>query len=135
MSVNICLLSYRWSGEPWRPGQSTLLQVFVSIQSMIFCDEPWCNEPGRESQVGSIHSKKFNKGIRRLTLRWAMLDWLQKQRKDENGIWTAIVEKHFQVNAEAILLLAEGWLKDGHKDDARRRQIPDFTDYDLAIDG
>jgi ubiquitin-protein ligase len=112
----VCLsLIGTWSGEPWRPGQSTLLQVFVSIQSMIFCEEPWCNEPGRESQIGSVQSKNFNKSIRRLTLRWAMLDWAEKQKKSENHIWTAIVDNHFQVNTEAILLLARNWLIDGFR--------------------
>jgi len=37
----VCLsLLGTWSGEPWKPGVSTLLQVLVSIQAMTFCDEP-----------------------------------------------------------------------------------------------
>lgn len=28
-------------------GQSTLLQVLISIQSLIMCEEPYLNEPGR----------------------------------------------------------------------------------------
>ena len=32
---------------PSGAGKSTILQILVSIQAMIFCDEPWYNEPGR----------------------------------------------------------------------------------------
>jgi ubiquitin-protein ligase len=44
----VCLsLLGTWVGEPWNPNQSTLLQVLVSIQAMILCEEPWYNEPGK----------------------------------------------------------------------------------------
>jgi hypothetical protein len=46
----VCLsLLGTWSGgqnETWDPKSSTLLQVLVSIQSLIFVPEPYFNEPG-----------------------------------------------------------------------------------------
>ena len=42
----VCLsLLGTWSGPGWVPGKSTLLQVLVSIQAMILCEEPIANEP------------------------------------------------------------------------------------------
>ena len=55
----VCLsLLGTWPGEPWKPGESTLLQVLVSLQAMVFCEQPWYNEPGRECNYGSVHANK-----------------------------------------------------------------------------
>ncbi|KAK4687368.1 hypothetical protein P7C73_g2746, partial [Tremellales sp. Uapishka_1] len=43
----VCLsLLGTWSGPGWIGGQSTLLQVLISLQSLILCEEPYLNEPG-----------------------------------------------------------------------------------------
>ena len=49
----VCLsLLGTWSGPGWDPKVSTLLQVLVSIQSLIMVPDPYFNEPGYEaSQV------------------------------------------------------------------------------------
>jgi len=47
-SQKVCLsLLGTWSGPGWISDQSTLLQVLISIQSLIFCEEPYLNEPGQ----------------------------------------------------------------------------------------
>ena len=47
----VCLsLLGTWQGaqnETWDPKTSTLLQVLVSIQSLIFVPQPYFNEPGK----------------------------------------------------------------------------------------
>ena len=46
-SGKVCLsLLGTWSGEPWTVN-STLLQILVSVQSLILCKEPYYNEPAR----------------------------------------------------------------------------------------
>lgn len=46
----VCLsLLGTWNGPGWVSGKSTLLQVLVSIQSMILWSEPITNEPGESS--------------------------------------------------------------------------------------
>ena len=53
----VCLsLLGTWSGPGWVPGRSTLLQVLISIQSMILCDEPYLNEPGWANSAGTPQS-------------------------------------------------------------------------------
>ena len=105
--LQVCLsLLGTWSGEKWNPTQSTLLQVFISIQAMIFCAEPWCNEPGRENARGTGPSRTYNKTIQALTVRHAMLGWLDAK---VDPIWTDVVTTHFTKNADAISKLVNGW--------------------------
>ena len=40
-------------GETWNAETSTLLQVLVSIQALIFVSDPYYNEPGFEAQMGT----------------------------------------------------------------------------------
>ena len=40
-------------GETWDPAVSTMLQVIVSIQSLILCPRPYFNEPGFERLIGT----------------------------------------------------------------------------------
>lgn len=106
----VCLsLLGTWSGENWKPGKSTLLQVFLSIQAMIFCEHPWTNEPSREDQAHLQVSKDYNKGIRTLTVRHAMLYWLQS---NDDNIWSDVVLGHFKNNATQILNQVREWAKD-----------------------
>ncbi|KAI1390451.1 uncharacterized protein F4822DRAFT_426299 [Hypoxylon trugodes] len=73
----ICLsLLGTWSGEPWRANKSTILQVLVSIQAMILCEQPWYNEPGRELNENKSLSTKYNNDIRSWTLQYALLPWI-----------------------------------------------------------
>ncbi|PXF42562.1 putative ubiquitin-conjugating enzyme protein 17 [Gracilariopsis chorda] len=54
----VCLsLLGTWSGPSWNQS-STILQVLVSIQSLIFVSEPYFNEPGYESQIGTSAGKR-----------------------------------------------------------------------------
>lgn len=73
---------------------------------MIFCDDPWCNEPGREGQSGTPQSKHYNQSIQAMTVRYAMLGWLQP---GHNSIWKDIVKEHFTNNAVTILKKVKEW--------------------------
>ena len=56
----------RWQAEAARCG----VQVLVSIQSLIFVDDPYFNEPGYEESMhterGRAASKAYNLNIRRV---------------------------------------------------------------------
>ena len=50
----ICIsLLNTWDGPSWDPKTSTLMQVLVSIQALIFVDEPIFNEPDRQAMIGT----------------------------------------------------------------------------------
>lgn len=73
----VCLsLLGTWHGEEtemWVPGQSTMLQVLVSIQALILNAKPFFNEPGFEiSYVGAEgekRSRKYNEDAFALSLK------------------------------------------------------------------
>ena len=47
-------------GERWNETTSTVLQVLVSIQSLILVPEPYFNEPGYEQEIGTEAGKKHS---------------------------------------------------------------------------
>jgi baculoviral IAP repeat-containing protein 6 len=69
----VCLsLLGTWSGPGWISGESTLLQVMVSIQSLIFVNDPYFNEPGYAKSQGTPQGTKrsdaYNANLRTQTL-------------------------------------------------------------------
>ncbi|EME46926.1 hypothetical protein DOTSEDRAFT_52255 [Dothistroma septosporum NZE10] len=108
-TVCLSLLNTWETGTPWTPGESTILQVLVSIQAMIFCDYPWSNEPGREGLEDSAQSKAYNRSLHPKTVEFAMLDWLEGKG---NNIWHDVVVQHFQERQEEILETVGKWKDD-----------------------
>ncbi|KAL9079212.1 MAG: hypothetical protein Q9157_001881 [Trypethelium eluteriae] len=107
-SGKVCLsLLGTWSGEPWQPGSSTILQVLLSIQAMIFCEEPWCNEPGREGSTGTKKSKEYNKSVQGWTTQHAMGGWLKGI--GEESVWSDVVMQHFQISGTEIWAKVQEW--------------------------
>ncbi|KAJ4485664.1 hypothetical protein J3R30DRAFT_3282130 [Lentinula aciculospora] len=101
----VCLsLLGTWPGSPeeqWLPYKSTLLQVLVSIQSMILIDLPYFNEPGYgRANPKSAASINYNRNISLQTTRWAIVDWLREEHR--NGIWGEVIALHFSIRKENI---------------------------------
>lgn len=75
IAQKVCLsLLGTWQGPGWIAGQSTLLQVLISIQSLIMCEEPYLNEPGWANDGGSANSKAYSANVRRMVLIDAMAE-------------------------------------------------------------
>jgi ubiquitin-protein ligase len=97
----VCLsLLGTWSGnegEKWNPKTSTLLQILVSIQSLIFTDKPYFNEPGYENHMNSEEGKKanddYNKAIKSHTQKWAIENMIKNPSED----FKEIIIKHFKL--------------------------------------
>jgi hypothetical protein len=129
----VCLsLLGTWTGEPWRPGQSTILQVLTSIQAMVLCDQPWYNEPGYQLSPDPLRSESYNQEIRHYTAHHAMLRWLKAEKSNIQGatgirstdkqqaaaniaahtkipFWSMLVTKHFRTRRENILATVNAW--------------------------
>eukprot|EP01122_Echinamoeba_exundans_P017354 TRINITY_DN911_c4_g1_i1.p1 TRINITY_DN911_c4_g1~~TRINITY_DN911_c4_g1_i1.p1 ORF type:complete len:3990 (-),score=695.43 TRINITY_DN911_c4_g1_i1:1688-12457(-) len=118
----VCLsLLGTWRGgatEKWNETTSTLLQVFVSIQSLILVEQPYFNEPGYESAIGTPkgeqQSRAYNEVIRLATIRWAMIDMLQHPP----AAFADVVRRHFSLKRGRIMRDVKAWLeeaKETHK--------------------
>ncbi|DBB18625.1 TPA: Baculoviral IAP repeat-containing protein 6 [Trebouxia sp. C0006] len=112
----VCLsLLGTWSGPSWDPTHSTLLQVLISIQSMILVDDPYFNEPGYESSRGSTHGKSANDAYNRQqqhnTLRHALLPAL----KHPDPCFVDIIKQHFQLKTGVIQQQMQEWLAKADK--------------------
>jgi len=99
----VCLsLLGTWSGPGWSPTHSNLLQLFLSIQSLIFVEEPYFNEPGYDSHRDTAWGKKlsgnYDRHIRLLCLKWALLDHLENPPKGFENIF----HTHIKMKAEEI---------------------------------
>lgn len=109
----VCLsLLGTWQGasqETWNPKTSTLLQVLVSIQSLIFISQPYFNEPGYEAMMhtaaGQQESEDYNEKIRLATARWAIVEQL---RIPPLGFKPVIIN-HFKLRAAEVLQQVKSW--------------------------
>jgi len=101
-----------WHGEGWDPEQSTLLQVCVSIQSIIMIQEPFFNEPGYErnrgTPEGDRQNRQYNETIREGTVRHAMVDILAKPP----DAFASTIRTHFRLRKAQILEQVRGWAAD-----------------------
>jgi baculoviral IAP repeat-containing protein 6 len=103
----VCLsLLGTWSGaegENWNKETSTLLQVLVSIQSLILVPDPYFNEPGYErtmhTEEGKRRSREYNENIYEQTIRFAMIGQL---RQPPYG-YEDVIRAHFYLRKDAIL--------------------------------
>ncbi|KAG6817467.1 hypothetical protein H0H87_008635 [Tephrocybe sp. NHM501043] len=103
----VCLsLLGTWSGPGWISGKSTLLQVLISIQSMILCEEPYLNEPGWANQGGSPSSRAYSANVRRMVLKTAMLGNLKAPPEP----FADIIRTHFRLKARSIAAQLDKWL-------------------------
>ncbi|KAI1493281.1 ubiquitin-conjugating enzyme/RWD-like protein [Biscogniauxia mediterranea] len=110
----ICLsLLGTWSGEPWNANHSTILQVLVSIQSMILCQEPWYNEPGREMTKSNSMSTRYNNQIRAYTIDIVIRPWVNSLSarntlpatgpvSPSSRIWEETVRLYLKANGKDI---------------------------------
>ncbi|EMD40382.1 hypothetical protein CERSUDRAFT_110990 [Gelatoporia subvermispora B] len=103
----VCLsLLGTWSGPGWIAGKSTLLQVLVSIQSMILCEEPYLNEPGWASSAGTAESRSYSANVRRMVVKIAMLGML----KNSPEPFEEVIRTHFRLKARSIMQQLDRWL-------------------------
>eukprot|EP00903_Cladosiphon_okamuranus_P005775 g5723.t1 len=97
-------------GESWNAQTSTLLQVLVSVQSLILVPQPWFNEPGYERQLGTEQGKaqswEYNAKQREGTLRLAMLQMLQSPPAGFENV----VKGHFYLRRKFLEGLLEQYI-------------------------
>ncbi|KAF6265753.1 ubiquitin elongating factor core-domain-containing protein [Scenedesmus sp. NREL 46B-D3] len=118
----VCLsLLGTWHGgdeaSKWNPNSSSLFQILLSIQGMIFVEDPYFNEPNvermRGTSEGTITSMRYNAELRLHTLRWAVLDLLKKAPPGLQDV----VSSHFRVLRGVLAARAGRWLREAARAD------------------
>lgn len=105
--MQVCLsLLGTWSGPSWRPGKSTLLQVLISLQSLVFVAEPYYNEPGYESRESSAASEAYNQEVRLNAMRYAILAPL----KNPPRAFQDVTQQHFWLKRAEIAAQVDDWI-------------------------
>ncbi|KAL2632127.1 hypothetical protein R1flu_016813 [Riccia fluitans] len=122
-SGKICLsLLGTWSGPGWVPGKSTLLQVLVSIQSLIFVKDPYYNEPGFE-QRRTEEAEKENSRHREHTLNLAVLGSLRKP----DPCFADIAREHFILKKEELEQQCDEWVNAVTADGSAKSRISNIA--------
>jgi len=106
----VCLsLLGTWHGPGWDKETSTILQVLVSIQSLIFVPDPYYNEPGFEALRGTVEgneqSASYNATIREATLNEAIF----KQMLYPSRFFEDVIKTHFAMKSKCILAQLQCW--------------------------
>jgi len=100
--------------EQWNESTSSLLQVLVSIQAQILIEQPYFNEPGHETSIGTssgnTSNATYNANIRSYTLKSTMLDLLKNPSLYPQ--FTDVVTNHFRLKKDYIKKLCEKWKSD-----------------------
>ena len=109
----VCLsLLGTWAGqesEKWNKSTSTFLQVLVSIQSLIFVEDPYFNEPGYEKQInttiGKKNSKTYNEPLQINTIKFAINDMI----KNPPLGMEEVIKQHFKFKKDEIIETTNKW--------------------------
>jgi hypothetical protein len=100
-----------WSGEKWTP-ESTMMQLLVSIQSLILIEEPYFNEPGYQNSYGSHEGTKrseaYNKNIRKQNINWGIINALKNPAPE----FESVIMKHFEHKRFDIMEMIDKWTKE-----------------------
>jgi ubiquitin-protein ligase len=107
----VCLsLLGTWQGESWNEN-STILQVLVSIQSLILIEHPYFNEPGYQGSYGTKNgmeeSKKYNQLVETNNIKWAIIDNILNPVPE----FAEIIKNHYSIKKNDIIQLAQKWGK------------------------
>ena len=111
----VCLsLLGTWSGsggEKWNKNTSTILQILVSIQSLILVENPYFNEPGYEKMIntekGKISNFEYNDKTQYNTIKWAINDNIENP-PDE---FKDIINNHFKLKKNDIIKTINKWFE------------------------
>eukprot|EP00475_Leptophrys_vorax_P024205 TRINITY_DN33364_c0_g1_i2.p1 TRINITY_DN33364_c0_g1~~TRINITY_DN33364_c0_g1_i2.p1 ORF type:complete len:500 (+),score=148.33 TRINITY_DN33364_c0_g1_i2:53-1501(+) len=104
----VCLsLLGTWEGPGWNSETSSLLQLLVSLQALVFVDFPLENEPGYEGRADKKESLNYNNRVRYATLLYAMTWYFTNPDKSVHFVDEA--KLHLFANKQAIAEQLESW--------------------------
>ena len=122
----ICLsLLGTWSGdniEKWNSQTSNILQILLSIQSIVMSEGVYFNEPGYASDKNSPGNKALNLGysniVKYANVKYAMNENIKKMPKG----FEDIIRTHFVFKKEDILKTCYKWYEEAKNE----KCLPDY---------
>lgn len=111
----VCLsLLGTWRGnstENWDPKISTLLQVLISIQSIIMSDLVYFNEPSCEAEMGKPEGEARNEGysniVKYCNIKYAIIEQIKKPSKG----FEEVIYRHFYLKKNQIIEEVKEWIQ------------------------
>lgn len=114
--------------EKWNPTLSSLYQILISIQSHIFVNNPYFNEPGFEKLQGTAEgdrkSQNYNEYIQYDATMCGIIDiirWIDRYPNFKNAILT-----HFYFKKNKIINQYNEWINNCVSDAYKERLITNF---------
>ena len=115
-SGKVCLsLLGTWrgeQGESWNPELSTTLQLLISIQSLIFIQDPYFNEPGWERKMGTAignrKSFEYKDNIRYHNFRVSIIN----QYKNPPEGFEDFTRQHIIIKRDEIIKTVTCWIEE-----------------------
>ena len=108
----VCLsIINTWSTNQWNPTSSTISQVILSIQTMIFNEHPYTNEPAYYNSLntpqGLKQSQLYNTQIQKYTIQYAIKEAFNNLNSSFHSIIHSkylenkqIIEEHYSIKLE-----------------------------------
>lgn len=78
---------------------------------MIFCEDPFRNEPAFGNSTGSTvdrHAQIYITQVQYDTIKFGIMEWIQTPWKC-NGLWGKVIRAHFAINRDRILGNVDKW--------------------------
>ena len=109
----VCLsIINTWAGRPeeqWNPASSTLLQVMLSIQSLVMDNNIIHKEPGFENYPSNCQENlTYQYEVKYGNIKYAMIENIKKPPLG----FEEVVRNHFRCKKEEILKTVEGWTQE-----------------------
>ncbi|KAI3876595.1 hypothetical protein MKX03_013297 [Papaver bracteatum] len=132
----VCLsLLNTWQGrtvERWTPGQSTMLQVLLSIQALVLNEKPYFNEPGYELDAGTVRGQKlaqeYNEGTFILSCKT-----MQYTLKNPPKHFEEYVLGHFRLRAQTILATCKAYIEGAQIGSVVEEEVQDDTESEEEV--
>ena len=95
--------------DSWDPKISSLYQVLMSIQNNIFIQEPYFNDIGKQSEIGTsignTHSQNYNQRARLICVAEGICGLIKNPPEE----FETLIKAHFSIKKEYVTQKLEEW--------------------------
>ncbi|KAI3921465.1 hypothetical protein MKW98_013399 [Papaver atlanticum] len=132
----VCLsLLNTWQGhtvERWTPGQSTMLQVLLSIQALVLNEKPYFNEPGYELEAGTVRGEKLAQEYNERTFILSCKT-MQYTLKNPPKHFEEYVLGHFRLRAQTILATCKAYIEGAQIGSVVEEEVQDDNESEEEV--